>query len=63
MTMKLGDARALVATIRFDVRAGNIERARRWAKEAIDGRWDDAGPAQLEQACVAIEVKLEEMGL
>lgn len=61
--MKLGDGRALIATIRFDLRAGNIERARRWANEAIDGRWDDATPWHLEQACLAIEAKLEEMGL
>jgi hypothetical protein len=63
MSMKLGDARALIATIRFDVKAGNIERARRWANEAIEGRWDEASPAQLEHACKAIEAKLEEMGL
>lgn len=61
--MKLGDARALIATIRFDVKAGNLERARRWANEAIEGRWDEASPKQLEDACVAIETKLEEMGL
>jgi hypothetical protein len=63
MSMKLQDARALIATIRFDVRAGNLERARRWANEAIEGRWDEATPAQLEQACKAIEAKLEEAGL
>jgi len=67
MTMKLGDGRALIATIRFDVRAGNLELARRWANEAfdpVDGvPWSEVTPKQLETACLAIEVKLEEMGL
>lgn len=63
MSMKLQDGRALIATIRFDVKAGNLERARRWAAEAIEGQWDEASPAQLEHACQAIESKLEEMGL
>lgn len=67
MTMKLGDGRALIATIRFDVKAGNLERARRWAAEAfepVDGvPWSEASPKQLENACLAIEVKLEDMGL
>lgn len=61
--MKLRDARALIATIRFDLKAGNIERARRWAGEAIEGRWDQATPKQLEDACQQIEGKLDEMGL
>ena len=61
--MKLNDSRAVIATIRFDLRAGNIERARRWANEAIDGRWDEATPKELESACKAIEAKLEEAGL
>lgn len=67
MSMKLGDGRALIATIRFDLRAGNLERARRWANEAfepVDGvPWSEANPAQLEAACLAVEAKLEEMGL
>lgn len=63
MGMKLRDARALIATIRFDLKAGNLERARRWANEGIEGRWSDATPAQLEQACQAIEGKLDEMGM
>lgn len=63
MTMKLRDARALIATIRFDLKAGNLERARRWANEGIEGRWDQATPKELEQACCAIEAKLDEMGM
>lgn len=63
MGMKLRDARALIATIRFDLKAGNLERARRWAAEGIEGRWDRATPAQLEQACDAISGKLDEMGM
>ena len=63
MSMKLRDARALIATIRFDLKAGNLERARRWAGEGIEGRWDRATPAELEQACQQIETKLDEMGM
>ena len=55
--------RDVLAAIRHDVRTGNLERARRWLGDIAHGQWDEASPAVLEQACCAIEVKLEEAGL
>lgn len=63
MNITLRDSRALIATIRHDCKAGNIERARKWAGEFMVGDWTQATPAQLEQACTAIESKLDEAGL
>lgn len=63
MTVKLRDSRGVVAAIRHDVKAGNIERARRWAGELFEGRWSEASPAAIEQACTAVESKLDEMGM
>jgi hypothetical protein len=60
---KMRDSRGVIAAIRHDVKAGNIDRARRWAGELLEGRWSEATPAQLEQACTAIEDKLSEAGM
>lgn len=62
--MKLNEARAAIATIRHDLKMGNIDHARRVASElmADPGVWE-ATPAQLQTACASIETKLEECGL
>jgi len=63
VTIKLQDSRGMIAAIRHDCRAGNLPRARRWMAEMAHGCWDESTPEQLELACVAVEVKLEECGL
>lgn len=63
--MKLMDARAAIATIRHDLKTGNLEHARRIASDLLEWEGDisEATPAQLQTALASIEVKLEEMGL
>ena len=62
--MKLSQARAAIATIRHDLKVGNVEHARRVAKELLDmDGVHEATPAQLQTAIASIEVKLEECGL
>ena len=58
--MKSIDARAMIATIRHDARTGNLDKARRLAHELFDGRWDEASPVELENACLLVEAKLDE---
>jgi len=59
----LRDSRGVIAAIRHDLRAGNIERARRFTTELCEGRWGAATPAQIEHVCTAVEEKLDEMGM
>jgi len=59
MSIKLRDTRGVIAAIRHDLKAGNIERARRWTGEMVEGRWDQATPQEMEAACTAIEAKME----
>lgn len=63
MSIKVRDSRGVIAAIRHDLRAGNIERARRFAAELMDGRWSDATPQQIEIHIQAVEAKLTEAGL
>lgn len=63
MTIKVRDSRGVIAAIRHDMRAGNIDRARRFAAELMDGNWTQARPQDIEVGLKAIEVKLDEMGL
>jgi hypothetical protein len=61
--MKLSQSRAMVATIRYDIRAGNGVHARRVANELFEGDWTHSSDLALMRAIQAIEVKLDEMGM
>ena len=62
MSVKPRDTRNVIAAIRHDLRAGNIERAQRWFREICeyDGDVAKASPAEIEMCCKAIETKLDE---
>ncbi len=61
--IKARDSRGVIAAIRHDMRTGNIDRARRFAAELMDGNWTSATPREIEPALQAIEVRLDEAGL
>jgi hypothetical protein len=63
VTVKARDTRGMIAAIRHDLKAGNLERARRWMGELADGYWRGSSPKQLEAACTEIESLLEGTGL
>ena len=61
--MTPADTRAVTATIRHDVKSGNLEHARRCAARIFEGDWSSASPDQLEQMCLMVEGKLNAAGV
>lgn len=62
--MKFEQTRAMIATIKHDLRAGNHEKARRHLGELVNWPGDpqQATTAQVLEAIAGIEVKLAETG-
>lgn len=61
--MKLNQSRAMVATIKHDLKAGNAEHARRIASELLEGDWSRRSDRAILKALNDIETKLDEMGM
>ena len=61
--LQLGQHRAAIATIKHDLKVGNLEHARAIAGRIIEGDMSQMTPAMLHTAIASIEVALDEAGL
>lgn len=55
--------RAVIATIRHDLKAGNLEKARKLAGKIIEGPVQEMTPAMLHEVIANIEVELDKADL
>lgn len=61
--LQLGQHRAAIATIKADLKMGNLEHARKIAGLIVDGPVQEMTPAMLHTTIASIEVELDRAGL
>ena len=61
--LPLGQHRAAIATIRHDLKAGNLDHARKVARKIFEGPVDEMTPAMFQTVLAQIEVELDKAGL
>lgn len=61
--LPLGQHRAAIATIKYDLKTGRLEHAQWIAGKIIDGDMTQMTPAMLHTVIASVEVELEKAGL